>query len=196
MKPARFMTAAAVAFALAFALLAADAARPHVFRLDRVVQAWARTAGHPALDAPMRALALLGSGYVVVGLSVVGYALLGRAGHPLARRVPPAIGGALLVEMLAKWGVARPRPDGTANGFPSGHAFGVAMLSGAVAWLIWTSRLRWEGRAVGVVFAVVVTLGVGYCRIYLNVHWLSDVVGGLCGGVACLLLVLLSLPRR
>ncbi|UKY48893.1 phosphatase PAP2 family protein [Streptomyces inhibens] len=67
--------------------------------------------------------------------------------------------------------------------FPSGHAMSVVVAGALVLWLL---RLhgarplwRWTARTVVVVSAV----GVGFTRVYLGVHWPSDVVGGwLLGG--------------
>ncbi|MQY11737.1 hypothetical protein SRB5_18560 [Streptomyces sp. RB5] len=62
--------------------------------------------------------------------------------------------------------------------FPSGHAMSTAVTCGLVLWLLRRSGagpLTWR-IAVGV--AVVSVVGVGFTRVYLGVHWPSDVVGG------------------
>jgi membrane-associated phospholipid phosphatase len=61
-----------------------------------------------------------------------------------------------------------------------------------VAWLFWTSGLGRQWRFVGALGAILLALGVAYCRLYFDVHWLSDVAGGVAGGMACLLIVILS----
>ncbi len=188
----RAVAAAAATSALSFAAFALSAAHQRVSAFDHAARAWAQRAGHPTLDAPMRALAAVGSGYVVALLGAAAYALLLRAGHPLARRLPAAGVGAFLLTVCTKWLVARRRPDGTAGGFPSGHALGATLFFGAVAWLFWTSGLRRGWRCAGALVAILLALGVAYCRLYLDVHWLSDVAGGITGGMACLLLVLLT----
>ncbi|MGE0719854.1 MAG: phosphatase PAP2 family protein [Alphaproteobacteria bacterium] len=96
-----------------------------------------------------------------------------------------SIGGAILLATLLKEGFDRARPGLVAHlvdthtaSFPSGHA----MLS-AVAWLTLGTLLAGaqESRALKVFFvaaAIALTLIVGFSRIYLGVHWPSDVVGG------------------
>jgi membrane-associated phospholipid phosphatase len=61
---------------------------------------------------------------------------------------------------------------------------------------LWTFEAprRWQraARAAGLVFVTVV----GYSRIYVNAHWLSDVIGGLLAGIAFALVTVLVLDAR
>lgn len=101
----------------------------------------------------------------------------------------------------------RPTPDlvdvrlhADGYGFPSGHAFGAMLLFGALA-LVARIELpsgRWRDLAVAGFLALILIVGFG--RIYVGVHWPSDVLGGyLMGGAVLLTLVTLlrigSLPR-
>jgi undecaprenyl-diphosphatase len=186
----------AVIFALSFVALALVASRQYVFALDYTVQAWVQGGRRAALETPMRALTLLGSGYVLAPLAVLGWALLRRAGDPLARWLPGTILGAFLLNALTKWLVSRPRPRGTEYGFPSGHTLGAAIFFGALVWGLWTRPVprawRWTGTAV----ACALVLGIAWSRLYLRVHWLSDIAGGFTGGAAYLLFVLTAVGRR
>jgi undecaprenyl-diphosphatase len=70
------------------------------------------------------------------------------------------------------------------NIYPSGHVSNIVVLLGVLAWM----SVRY--RKAMIVAAVIIPVTVGFSTIYLNMHWLSDVVGGwLAGG-----LVLLALP--
>lgn len=102
-----------------------------------------------------------------------------------------AIGGGLLVSLALKAGFHRPRPDLISHGsmvytssFPSGHA----MLS-AIVYLTGGAMLALlhRRRAVRVYIlacAVLATVLVGISRVYLGVHWPSDVLAGWSAGAA------------
>jgi len=195
-KLPRAVTLLAVLSALSFLALAALARTQHLFSLDYTVQALVQGARHPLLESPMRALTLLGSGWVLAALSALGWLGLRRLGHPLARFVPAIVTGAVLLDVLTKWLVSRPRPRGGEYGFPSGHALGVAVFFGAIVYVLWTSDVSRALRWLGTLLACLLVLGVAASRIYLKVHWLSDVIGGLVGGVTYLLVVLLLIDGR
>ncbi|MFE7951917.1 phosphatase PAP2 family protein [Streptomyces sp. NPDC057426] len=85
-----------------------------------------------------------------------------------------------------KAAVGRPRPgwpdpvdSAQYAAFPSGHAMTGTVGCGLLLWVLalhW--RETWRGWSVLAVAALVSVLGVGWTRIYLGVHWLSDVVAG------------------
>jgi len=72
----------------------------------------------------------------------------------------------------------------------------LAIFFGAVVYVLWTSDVSRALRWLGTLLACLLVLGVAASRIYLKVHWLSDVIGGLVGGVTYLLVVLLLIDRR
>jgi undecaprenyl-diphosphatase len=108
---------------------------------------------------PLVVLAVTGAG--IIGLTVIFKTVLGRARPPLAQAVVAADG----------------------FGFPSGHAAAAAAMCGAAAWLCSVRMRSWWGRiALWAVAAIVVAL-VGISRVYLGVHWTSDVLGGWAFGI-------------
>lgn len=136
---------------------------------------------------------------------VVGYLLMVRK-RAAALLVFVSVAGGMLLSMLLKTGFARTRPDLVPHevqvytlSFPSGHA----MLSAVTYLTLGALLMRLESQArvkaylMGV--AVVLSLLVGISRVYLGVHWPTDVLGGWCVGAAWAMLcwlVALWLQRR
>jgi undecaprenyl-diphosphatase len=94
-----------------------------------------------------------------------------------------AMGGDALLVAASKALVYSPRPANeliteTGNSFPSGHVTGSIVFFGLLtyfAWQVWCSS---KAKASSSVFYAAITIVVGFDRIYLNVHWFSDVLGG------------------
>ncbi len=105
----------------------------------------------------------------------------------LALAVLVAVGGDVVSVSLLKHIFARPRPElayfvETSGSFPSGHAAISIAFFGTVAFVLW--RLRAIGAATAIVLASLTALLIGASRLYLNEHFLSDVMNGwLVGGL-------------
>lgn len=114
-----------------------------------------------------------------------------RGARPLALWVAATSLIATLLQQGLKAAVGRERPQwpdpvDSAHyaAFPSGHAMTAAVTCGLFVWLL---RLYGAGpgaRGVVLAVAVVSAIGVAATRVYLGVHWLTDVVGGALLGVA------------
>jgi membrane-associated phospholipid phosphatase len=106
------------------------------------------------------------------------------AGRRLALWTLVTVWGAALLGLLLKVLVGRARPDlidavATAPGrsFPSGHAL-TSTVGCAVLLLLVSPLLRRPWRGIAIAVAVLIPLVVGFARIGLGVHFLSDVVAG------------------
>lgn len=146
-------------------------------RLVRAVAA-DRTA---SLTSAARLGTQLGSGWLLVGGAVVAAALL-LAGHPRRALVlVVALAGAALLGDADKLILERPRPAAggrlvgvESSSWPSGHATTTAAGFGALAAVCRRGRFR----AVVAGLALALVLAVGASRVYLGVHYPSDVLAG------------------
>lgn len=85
-----------------------------------------------------------------------------------------------------------------ANSFPSGHMLRTVIVYGLIAFVIHRLSTSARIRAAAIVGAIAIILLVAFDRLYLDVHWESDVIGGLLLGAIALLAgtVWLDRPRR
>jgi undecaprenyl-diphosphatase len=146
-------------------------------RLDEAVQRAVQGWRQPVLEAPMRAASGSGRGATVfAGLLAVAL-VTGPAGPATARVAIVVLAPVNLVVEGLKWSVNRPRPDGERrranSSFPSSHAANAAALALVLG-------RRWRRLAPGF---FLVAGWVGFSRIYLNRHFLSDVLIGVVIGV-------------
>ena len=171
---------------MAFAVLSMVAARDGIFDLDRSADALVALTRTVTLGGPMEAISLLGQASALVPLIVLASFVLWRDRRRWAIALPAIMAGTGALQLIAKWAVDRPRPNGTPWGFPSGHALTVAVFFGLVAYMVCTSpahrRWRWPSCAL----CASTVLAVAFSRLYLDMHWLSDVGGGLAVGAAYL----------
>lgn len=139
----------------------------------------------------MRTLSDLGSttAYVIVFSFVLGW-LLWRRLPRLALFVLVTVAGSALLNRVVKAAVARSRPvlpDPVAHAdgmsFPSGHAQ-AAVVGYAVLLLVLLPVLRGGWRPAATVVAVLMVLGIGFSRVALGVHYVSDVLAGYVLGAA------------
>lgn len=173
--------------ALAFAEITESVLRgERATTIDAEVSTWMADHRTAWATAVMTALTHLADPLTVVTLTAVISAIAWRRGRPrLAWFMIAATAVTGLLVTATKVIIARPRPATadrliTVSGaaFPSGHAAqSVACYVALAIIVIWTTRSRLVG-AVALGSAIVVALGIGASRIYLNVHWTSDVVAG------------------
>jgi undecaprenyl-diphosphatase len=70
--------------------------------------------------------------------------------------------------------------------FPSGHAMGSTIVFGALAYLAFRALKQWRWQAAAIALAIVLVLAVALSRVYLGVHWVSDIGAGVSGGLVWL----------
>ena len=134
----------------------------------------------PAADSLMVFITMFGDTWVLIGLSLI-VLLLFLQQHPAtAWHWLAAVTFAFMVVFLLKHGLRVPRPEeATAVGwsFPSGHTLKSVVIYGFLALLLSTS-LQPSGRMLVYACTVALVALIGFSRLYLGVHWFSDVTAG------------------
>lgn len=93
------------------------------------------------------------------------------------------LGGSELFTFLGKLATHRPRPTESfylenSFSFPSGHATIITAFAGFLAYFLWRNLPRWRHKLNSLFVALLIIFLVGFSRLYLGVHYLSDVWGG------------------
>lgn len=130
----------------------------------------------------------------LITLAVIGFLLLQGNGH-IALLVLLATGSGTLLNNILKLGFDRPRPELVSHGsivymasFPSGHAMMAAVVYLTLGALLARVQANRALKAYLLSLAVLLTVLVGFSRIYLGVHWPTDVLAGWIIGSAWALL--------
>jgi Membrane-associated phospholipid phosphatase len=161
----------------------------------RTADAWAQAAANdiasPGLTRFMEVVTYVGNPVTLTILSLAIALLLYKEGS--RRRLytfSSIMGGGFLLNVLLKDAFHRTRPDLVqlieAHGFsfPSGHSMGSMLFFGGLAYvLFFTAERHSIWRVIGVVVCFLASLLIGLSRVYLHVHFLSDVIAGFLAGL-------------
>jgi membrane protein DedA with SNARE-associated domain/membrane-associated phospholipid phosphatase len=180
------VTAALLAY-LFGALTRAVLARTPLVRVDGLVANVLHERALPWLTTAAEAVSLLGSGWLVVPFAValsIGIVVYRRLWLDALVLLTSAAGAVVLAHVL-KLLVQRPRPqfaeplvDPSGYSFPSGHATVSAAFFMALA-ILATGWLRsWENRVYVLLGAAAIVVAIGFSRLYLGAHYLTDVLAG------------------
>jgi membrane-associated phospholipid phosphatase len=170
-----------------FGTLARDVWEGGVFGFDEPTLLYFHSLQTPLLDRVMVFISWLGFSVVVVFDIAITLMLSLYRRWRNAIFFGLAVGGAGLLNFFAKQTFGRVRPalwapiaPETTFSFPSGHAMASTAFVVAICVLLWATRGRWAGVVLGAVFVVLVCVS----RVYLGVHYPSDVLAGCSASLA------------
>jgi undecaprenyl-diphosphatase len=211
---AAFLTAGlavGAAAAIAFGVLAGIVQGGTMQSIDESVLRWLEARRSPVVDDIMMEATTLGDGIVLIMIVAVASVFLWLTKHrwSVYILIVGMVGGKFLNTLL-KASFDRTRPSAvewidqvSSPSFPSGHAMGAFIVYGTVAYLVArlepTKRLRFATWFV----AIAIIIAIGVSRMYLGVHYPSDVIAGFAAGLAWVAFVASSVtavqffaPRR
>lgn len=185
-----------VGFTVCFAAIALLVNLNKVAIFDNYIMEWVQGAESQGLTTFAKGLSLVGSSKFVIGISIGMLLLLYFWLHhklELILFIWVSLGSQLLNTMMKLW-FRRERPnvhriiEEIGYSFPSGHSMAAFSLYGVIAYLLWRHLRRRRERLALILFVVLMTVGIGWSRIYLGVHYPSDVIGGYAASGAWLML--------
>jgi len=197
---AAFLTVGVVLSVAAVSIFALIASAVHTGvtqSFDNSVLRWFSAHRTPLLDEVALEITALGTGLVLLMLAAVASVFLWLTNHKWSVYVllVGVVGGKLLNTLL-KGIFERQRPSVVewvtevhSPSFPSGHAMSALVVYGSVAYLVGrlepTRRLKY----VTWIVTAILVMAIGISRMYLGVHYLSDVLAGFAAGLAWLAFV-------
>lgn len=160
---------------------------PKLQRFDTAIHTWAvseRRSGATSFFTLMSTIG--GPPALIVMVVVVSIALLLTHRYRWFVYLAVTAGGESLLNMELKRYFARARPDvaemlrqAQGYSFPSGHAMGSTVVFGALSYLAFRTATDWRWKSAALALADTLILAVALSRVYLGVHWISDVAAGI-----------------
>ncbi|PYE49621.1 undecaprenyl-diphosphatase [Paenibacillus barcinonensis] len=181
-----FSLLAAALCLFAFIGIALSISDNQIHRFDDVLISWIQGMESPGMTRFMQFFTWIGSELQVIVITIVVmlvlYLYLGHRRELLF--LASVLVGSTVLNALLKLVFQRARPtinriiEVSGYSFPSGHSMASFSLYGGLAFLIWKHIPSFIGRVFMIVASAVFILTIGMSRIYLGVHYPSDVVGG------------------
>lgn len=174
-----------LAAALVFVALLGEVLEGEIMRLDSLAYSFfVETLRSDAVTPVMEGFTSLASVAVVLVMTML-VAVLAPGKAPGWCAVGN-LAGAVVLNQLLKNIIQRPRPDGfrlvaeSGYSFPSGHSMVSMAFFGLIIWMVWRYHRRDVMRYVWCAAFALVIVMVGVSRVYLGVHYASDVIAGFC----------------
>lgn len=167
---------------IGFVSLADEVSEGETLAYDSAILEWLNTLATPELDRVMVILTNLGGVVAISSLTgaLIIYLLYKRRKYA-ALMMAFGVGGAAVINLILKSIFERTRPDlwtqiitEVSFSFPSGHAMGSSALALSIILILW--RTKW--RTISIVIGSFYVLIIGLTRLYLGVHYPTDVIGG------------------
>ena len=175
-----------IMFGIAFGYIASAIVNESIAHFDSAVIEFVQGLEAPWLTSIMKVFTWIGSGYVVTAIALVGFIVLYfvlRYRHQ-AFLLLTVVTGSILLNKALKSYFKRERPeihrilDANGYSFPSGHSMMAFALYAIIAYIAWRNLKTTMSRVALVLFTALMIIIIGTSRIYLGVHYPSDVVGG------------------
>lgn len=186
----------------ALAKLSGETLERESFAFDTSFLLWLHQFASPVLDNAMVTLTQLGDPITVIPVAIITLGILvwSRQKSPALVFAIACLGGAIL-NIGLKLVFTKPRPElwhrlivETSYSYPSGHALGSMVLYGMIAYLL--SQRYPESSSIIYITAAGLILTICFSRLYLGVHWPTDIMAGLGIGFLWLMICITMLKLQ
>lgn len=176
--------AAAVLSLFLFGGIAEEMLQGSTVRFDLAVRGWVHQFASPEMTRAMTAISLLGYNVLIVELVIALAVFWSLRWRRAAAWLAVTMAGALAMDLALKYAFHRPRPqvfygaEPQSYSFPSGHALCSFCFYGVLAGLVAARTKRLALRIAAGAAAAILVVAIGLSRIYLGMHYPSDVIAG------------------
>lgn len=164
-----------------------------VYHIDQAVNLWFQTERFTGLTFLFVAITNLGGPIGMGVIALILAVLLFRKERASAVYIAVTGLGGVALNVGLKLLYVRARPDidtaialAQGHSFPSGHAMGSSIILGAIGYLVLRQKYTWKIKSILLSIIVTLILLVGLSRVYLGVHWSSDIIAGWCAAAVWL----------
>jgi undecaprenyl-diphosphatase len=188
---------------MVFFFLSREILEGEALHFDDRAFAWADRFGSAAFTKFMVVITFFASRnfITVISLVLIYYFLFVRRHRWYSLKVPVIALGSISLNLILKYFFNRPRPllphlvESSGLSFPSGHAMISASFYGLLFYLVWKHVQQPLLRICLLVMLVGMMLLIGFSRVYLHVHYATDVLAGLAAGLLWVIIAIFSLRR-
>ncbi|MGG1554545.1 phosphatase PAP2 family protein [Paenibacillus ferrarius] len=184
--PFIFALAFSLICAIGFGLIGLIISDEKITNFDQTVISFIQSFEHPTITRIMKVFTFIGGGVPVGIITVISVLFLYKVlNHrmELVLLIGVTIGSAMINTVLKEI-YHRSRPvihriiEETGFSYPSGHSMAAFSLYGVLAFLLWRHIKTSLGRTLLIIISSLMILLIGVSRIYLGVHYPTDVLGG------------------
>ncbi|MBF9253945.1 phosphatase PAP2 family protein [Pontibacter sp. 172403-2] len=184
-----FVLGVSLACVVGFLYIGAEILQGDQLGIDKKAFAFAHRIVSPAMNAFIESVTFFASQQFITpaALLLIAYFLFIRKHRWHSIRVPVVALGSISLNLVLKHLFDRPRPlmplvHASGLSFPSGHSMIAASFYGLIIYLVWKNVKRPALRNMLVLLLALFILLIGFSRIYLRVHYATDVLAGFSAG--------------
>lgn len=179
-----------LSFFLGFIAIAEELMENELSLFDKTIINAVSIINSPLATQVMKGITMLGSAAVMITITVIMWLLCLRYKKSLgdAFAVTIVLTGAWLMNSVLKSLFQRTRPPGlhmvpaAGYSFPSGHAMISLAFYGILGYLLWHNLISRKAKYISTILLALMVLAIGISRVYLGVHYPSDVLAGFAAG--------------